>query len=420
MQTVPGSPGRSLREHAVLLERDGVIPTDTKAITSILELGIEITGMPVAILARITDTRWLALAVRDTIDLGIRSGLVMDPVVTLCKEVCRTGEPVFFHHASRDPRFSSHPLPATYGIESYLAVPVVLPGGKYFGNLCFVGTQPAPPVTALTMSRVQLLADLAARQLSEEETSTHALAQERDEHAADRRMLEAERAASRRLEHVLAVVGHDLRNPLASIVGGAQALGQQVGPGIAAAIVDRIHRSAERMVTLVDDLLDVERARLCGEIGVRLREVADIAPLLRHVIEEISLVHVDRTIDLRLEGLRAAPCRCDPARIGQHDRLHHRGFQPWRADIGSPPQRDVRAFPATRRPHSAARPGARAVHREEDRRSPRRRRAHRLGGRHDLRPGFHPVLPGCIGKDRLGSLMHLPPRASTRSCRGSE
>lgn len=308
---------RLFREDAVLLQPDAALLADLKAIPGVLELAVEITGMPVAILARITETRWVALAVLDTIGLGLHPGLVIDPIVTLCQEVRKTGEPVGFSHASQDPRFSSHPLPRTYGIESYLAVPVVLPGGKYFGNLCLVGTQPSQPITPSILGRVQLLADLVARQINEDEMSLDALTQERQAHSAIRLALESEREMGRRLEQVLAMVGHDLRNPLASIVGGAHALQQPVEPGRAADIVARIYRSAERMVTLVDDLLDVERARLCGEIGVRPHDVPDIAPMLRHVVEEISHTCPERVIELHFEGLRAAPCRCDPARIGQ-------------------------------------------------------------------------------------------------------
>jgi signal transduction histidine kinase len=81
--------------------------------------------------------------------------------------------------------------------------------------------------------------------------------------------------AKRTRDEVLAVVAHDLRNPLGSIVGGAQMLEELVADGPAQQFIRIIRRSGDRMNRLIEDLLDasrVERGTLALHTSpVRLR-----------------------------------------------------------------------------------------------------------------------------------------------------
>jgi PAS domain S-box-containing protein len=72
--------------------------------------------------------------------------------------------------------------------------------------------------------------------------------------------LEALRAADRRKDEFLAMLAHELRNPLAPIRNGVQLL--RLGDGVAdlrTQTVDMIDRQTMQLVRLVDDLLDVSR-----------------------------------------------------------------------------------------------------------------------------------------------------------------
>src|SRR5699024_6348055 len=77
----------------------------------------------------------------------------------------------------------------------------------------------------------------------------------------ERKHIEDElRAANRQKDQFLAMLAHELRNPLAPITTAAQLLqlGQMDAPGIQRAS-DIIARQAQHMTSLIDDLLDVSR-----------------------------------------------------------------------------------------------------------------------------------------------------------------
>jgi PAS domain S-box-containing protein len=80
-------------------------------------------------------------------------------------------------------------------------------------------------------------------------------------HISDRvQALEALREADRRKDEFLAMLAHELRNPLAPIRNGVQLL--RLGDGVADLrnqTVDMIDRQTMQLVRLVDDLLDVSR-----------------------------------------------------------------------------------------------------------------------------------------------------------------
>jgi signal transduction histidine kinase/CheY-like chemotaxis protein len=116
-------------------------------------------------------------------------------------------------------------------------------------------------------------------------------------------------------QQMLGIVGHDLRNPLSAIVTGSELLEIHTRANPAAAsVVKRITSSANRMARMVDQLLDVTRARLGGGIPVVRRETR-LVPLIQSVIDELSLAYVKTRFEL------VAPSDViglwDPDRLGQ-------------------------------------------------------------------------------------------------------
>ncbi|EYF06452.1 response regulator [Chondromyces apiculatus] len=83
-------------------------------------------------------------------------------------------------------------------------------------------------------------------------------------------------AADRRKDEFLAMLGHELRNPLSAVLTGAQLLSLCVPPGERASkIAGTIERQARHLTRLVDDLLDVSRITQ-GKIEL-LKERIDLA-----------------------------------------------------------------------------------------------------------------------------------------------
>ncbi|MBY5370340.1 PAS domain-containing sensor histidine kinase [Rhizobium leguminosarum] len=115
-------------------------------------------------------------------------------------------------------------------------------------------------------------------------------------------------------EEFIAVLGHDLRNPLASIAAAARMLRKEEQSDRAIKVLDLMQGSVVRMSGLIDNVLDFARGRLGG--GITLESQAEhLEPILRQVIDELRFSHPDRRIEVTIEF--DGPINCDSGRIGQ-------------------------------------------------------------------------------------------------------
>lgn len=128
----------------------------------------------------------------------------------------------------------------------------------------------------------------------------------------------AEKRATRARDDVLAIVAHDLRNPLNSIALQMQLLlrrradadGRWVDP------VQRIHSSVARMNQLIQDLLDVARLE-AGELSMKLTPLAP-EQILAEVMEAQQPLAAAAQIELRCEPAAGLPAvRADQGRLLQ-------------------------------------------------------------------------------------------------------
>jgi signal transduction histidine kinase len=113
----------------------------------------------------------------------------------------------------------------------------------------------------------------------------------------------------------LAVLGHDLRNPLSTIKMGSALLLRS------SAITARDHnsaatisRSADRMGQMVHDLLDFTRTRLGARLPISV-ERCDLRTICDRIAEEMRTAHPDRSISVECDGDCAG--QWDPSRIEQ-------------------------------------------------------------------------------------------------------
>lgn len=113
--------------------------------------------------------------------------------------------------------------------------------------------------------------------------------------------LQARTETLRLAEMFTAVLGHDLRNPLHALLTGARVLASHGGSELAQRLGERMESSALRMSRLVDDMLDLARARLAGGIPVRLDE-ADMATVVERVIDECRTGQPDRRVESTVLG----------------------------------------------------------------------------------------------------------------------
>ncbi len=122
-------------------------------------------------------------------------------------------------------------------------------------------------------------------------------------------------AASRAKDRFLAMLGHELRNPLAPIVTALDIVEMRT-PGELSREHQLVRRQVTHLVRLVDDLLDVSKITR-GKIELRHEEV-ELADLVRKAIELADAVLQAREHHLRVE-LPPEPVRwwADPVRLTQ-------------------------------------------------------------------------------------------------------
>lgn len=99
----------------------------------------------------------------------------------------------------------------------------------------------------------------------------------------------------------LAILGHDVRNPLGAISMGTQLIMQDTGlPPRHLKVAAQIQRSTQRVTDIVSDLLDYSTSHLGGGIPVTRAEY-DFSAECRSVAQEIKLFHPEREFKVDVE-----------------------------------------------------------------------------------------------------------------------
>ena len=133
------------------------------------------------------------------------------------------------------------------------------------------------------------------------------------ERDAIRRALEAETLGARKKDEFLAMLGHELRNPLSPIVMSLQRLRMRSVEGRELAVIER---QVGHLVRLVDDLLDVSRITR-GKIELRTRRI-ELAHVVREGLETASSLfqRKGQRVDVQVP-LAGYPLDADPDRLAQ-------------------------------------------------------------------------------------------------------
>jgi phosphoserine phosphatase RsbU/P len=127
--------------------------------------------------------------------------------------------------------------------------------------------------------------------------------------------LSDERIAAELREQFIAVLGHDLRSPLAAITSAMHLLEREQLSERGERVMALVNSTVIRMSNLIDDVMDFARGRLGGGIKVERATAVSIAPVLEQVVAELRTSHPDRAINVRLD--LSQDIRCDPIRLAQ-------------------------------------------------------------------------------------------------------
>ena len=130
-----------------------------------------------------------------------------------------------------------------------------------------------------------------------------------------RRLLELERA-SRHMNEFIAMLAHELRNPLAPIRNAVNVLRMQPDlPPVVDRMGDMIDRQARQLTRLVDDLLDVGRIAT-GKISLQ-RQDLDYREIVLASAEAARPLMAAKRHQLQVEVAEHIPMRGDPTRLAQ-------------------------------------------------------------------------------------------------------
>ncbi|WP_239479970.1 PAS domain-containing sensor histidine kinase [Actibacterium sp. 188UL27-1] len=116
-------------------------------------------------------------------------------------------------------------------------------------------------------------------------------------------------------EQFIAILGHDLRNPLAAIGSAVRIASREPHSEKIEQMLSSIQSSADRMAKLIDVTMDFARARLGEGLSAALEPTDDLSKRFELVVEEIRLAHPDRVIEFKAESTN--PILCDAERLCQ-------------------------------------------------------------------------------------------------------
>lgn len=283
---------------------------DVDAISSIpivpklLEVICRTTGMGFSAIARVTEDRWITCSVRDEILFGLVPGSELKVETTICHEIRQSGEPVIIDHVALNPAFANHHTPAMYGFQSYISVPIMRRDGTFFGTLCAIDPNPHRLETPEIAGMFTLFADLISFHLNaieQVQTAEKSLAEERQ--IAELR------------DQFIAILGHDLLNPVGAILNAAQLLLRIPADERVTRVAGIIQNSSYRIKGLIENILDFARGRMGEGIVLNRKHDNELAIALNLVITELRLIRPDRIIEaeINLDGA----IYCDSRRIAQ-------------------------------------------------------------------------------------------------------
>ncbi len=223
-----------------------------------------------------------------------------------CGLAAYLGKPSIYANVDADPDWIRHLwLARQFDFRAIWSFPVSVTGGKVVGTFCIYYRQPR---------------EVTPRDMDVASTFTNAAAVIMVHHQAMLDRIHTEkvlREADHRKDEFLALLAHELRNPLAAIRNAGQILLHANGDvqtlNIAAEI---LNRQVNHMVRQVDDLLDVNRISQ-GKIELK-KEKTELNQILKHAVE------ANRSLfdSLDQEFVLTVPAHsihiyCDPVRLSQ-------------------------------------------------------------------------------------------------------
>lgn len=306
------SPSRAvvMQDHATYLagthdfQADIEMLTGSDLIGTVLETIMLATNMRFAAVARVTADRWVACRTVDEVDFGLAAGDEIGIRSTFCQSVRATGERVLFNDVATDDVYQDHPIATAFGIVSYASIPIHRSDGSFFGTLCAIDTEPREVKHPRVVAMLEMFANVVSQTLETEEQL-----------AAQQQLIDKERELAQIQEEFVAVLGHDLRNPVAALKAGLRQLEKVEVADRTRTILPLMQSSLRRMNELIDNIMMHAKSRLGGGIRISASPDAPLAEAITQVADEIRIAAPQHEIVTDLDF--SQPVCCDAPRVAQ-------------------------------------------------------------------------------------------------------
>ena len=208
---------------------------------------------------------------------------------TLLSEILRTGQPVYREDMT-DTRYSEEREFGELGLRCRIAAPL-LHGPRAFGMISLVRRE-AKAFNTQELELVALLGRLVASAV-----------QNIRAYEAEHSTVEELRRLSALRADFVSLVSHELRAPMASVVGSTQTLRQrwrELNPDQRESFLALIGSETERLAGLVGDVLDTSRID-AGTFSYRFADV-DLGALVRDSVAGVSLAQDEVSVVAAVHG----------------------------------------------------------------------------------------------------------------------
>lgn len=299
-----------IQNHAAFLagnhdfQADIQVMAGSRLVGTLLETVMLATNMRFAAVARVTADRWVACRTVDEVNFGLAEGDEIEIQSTFCQTVRETSKKVLFSDVATDDVYRNHPIAAKFGIVSYASIPIHRGDGSFFGTLCAIDTEPRDVKHPRVVAMLEMFADIIGRSIETEERLE-----------VQERLIAQEQELARIQEEFVAVLGHDLRNPVAALDAGVRLLSREPLSERGRKLLPMMKTSLRRMNELIDNIMMHAKARLGGGIRISATPNAALAGAIAQIVEEIRAASPEQEIILDLSF--DEPVSCDAPRVAQ-------------------------------------------------------------------------------------------------------
>ena len=287
-----------LPEEVVAINKIPIVP-------QLLDVICRTTNMGFAAIARVTDKKWITCSTQDSISFGLKPGDELDINATLCQQVHKTHKAIMIDDVETDVDYFAHPVPKQYNIKSYVSWPIYRKNGEFFGTLCAIDIKPNQVKTPEIEGLFALFADLISFHLEAVDKMT-----------ATEKILQEEREMAELRDKFIAILGHDLKNPIATIRMSSDILLKMSKEELTLKNAAMIKSTSFRMQSLIENILDFAKGKMGeGIILNRKKHNGSLVQMLEQVIKEVQISSPERKIVFNVALNEEV--YCDRDRLGQ-------------------------------------------------------------------------------------------------------